>query len=371
MVTDCAACHNTTSPHHQNTAADEGDCQSCHGDLVDNIDDGHYIPTYDPSLVTPKRSDGDGLQLNSRGNGSGGCNYCHDNDGLSTPIILTNQELHHEIELVGFGSKCGWCHLNFDDPATKEQTRTCENCHGPDSLHNIQADSNGDGLVVIGGEDAGYGHVGRDAGPNDSDCWGCHGDYPITTADATPSLELTTPYLSDSTENSIIAGKDKVVILSGSSLTNTSGITKFESIFTLIAQDGSFKVLAPFYLTASKGFITIPGTTTAGNYKLRANKFSGTTWVKSNPLSISIKNPAVIWDQFVEQSCGECSGELTVWGLGFGAEQPEGSEEFMNVMQNGEKLNITYWKEPLIKATGAACDGSEITVNGLFGSATK
>jgi hypothetical protein len=30
-------------------------------------------------------------------------------------------------------------------------------------------------MVVVGGEDAGYGHVGRDAGVGDSDCWGCHG----------------------------------------------------------------------------------------------------------------------------------------------------------------------------------------------------
>jgi hypothetical protein len=69
-----------------------------------------------------------------------------------------------------------WCHELSSTGDYK--IRDCERCHGPDSLHNIQVDStNADniGTIVIGGEDAGYGHVGRDAGPGDSDCWGCHG----------------------------------------------------------------------------------------------------------------------------------------------------------------------------------------------------
>jgi len=53
---DCLVCHNTgDSPHHGANIPEivAGDCVSCHGDLVDNWDDGHYIPTYSPSLVTP------------------------------------------------------------------------------------------------------------------------------------------------------------------------------------------------------------------------------------------------------------------------------------------------------------------------------
>ena len=45
-VRDCIVCH-TSSAHHRTPAATSGDCVSCHGDIVDNIDDGHYIPTYD------------------------------------------------------------------------------------------------------------------------------------------------------------------------------------------------------------------------------------------------------------------------------------------------------------------------------------
>ncbi len=54
VVRDCVVCH-TESPHHTTPTADGGHCTACHGDLVDDMDDGHYIPTYDPSLVTPWR----------------------------------------------------------------------------------------------------------------------------------------------------------------------------------------------------------------------------------------------------------------------------------------------------------------------------
>jgi hypothetical protein len=42
---DCAVCHTGDSPHHETDSAKAGDCVYCHGDLVDNFDDGHYIPT--------------------------------------------------------------------------------------------------------------------------------------------------------------------------------------------------------------------------------------------------------------------------------------------------------------------------------------
>jgi hypothetical protein len=173
---DCTLCHNTGSPHHQVASADTGDCQLCHGTLVDNMGDGHYIPGYAPSLVTPTGYGGSGQPYNSRGYGAGGCVYCHDDDGVDPPVILNNSSLHHNMNLADIDSKCTWCHspgVPPDEPIT-----VCEGCHGPDSLHNIQADSPNSansGSIVVGGEDAGYGHVGRDAGPGDSDCWGCHG----------------------------------------------------------------------------------------------------------------------------------------------------------------------------------------------------
>ncbi|MFV1967306.1 MAG: hypothetical protein ACC628_17900, partial [Pirellulaceae bacterium] len=223
-IRDCIQCH-TESAHHATPAAQAGDCVSCHGDIVDNFDDGHYIPTYEPSLVTPSHNGGDGLPLNSRGNGAGACNYCHDDDGLPTPVILTTSQLHH-----GKGLDCTLCH-SVHGPIP---IRTCERCHGPDSLHNIQADSsnpNNTGTIVVGGEDAGYGHVGRDAGPGDSDCWGCHG-FAIASAPGSGPI-IPTIYRADVTV--LNAGTATSVVVTGTGFTNIAGTTQFDSDVELTA----------------------------------------------------------------------------------------------------------------------------------------
>jgi len=187
---ECNFCHEEGIPasgdHHATSLALNRECTSCHGDLVDDYDDGQYVPGYDASLVTPWPSGkpNGGLPLNSLSSPSGSCDYCH-NDSVGT---YTNAALHHNTGLGSDATKCVWCH---DDSAPAgEKIRRCEDCHAPDSLHNIQADSPNPGnigTIIIGGEDAGYGHVGRDAGPGDSDCWGCHGftfiDEPANDAD--------------------------------------------------------------------------------------------------------------------------------------------------------------------------------------------
>ncbi len=175
---DCTLCHNTSSPHHETELAQTRNCTACHGEVVDDFDDGHRIPAYKPSLVTPWGSSkpSGGEPQNSYGTSAGNCNYCHDRDGQHPSTITTNISLHHGTGLGLDSAKCSWCHdstLPFG-----EGIRKCQDCHGLDSLHNIQADSpnpSNIGSIVVGGEDSGYGHVGRDAGPNDSDCWGCHG----------------------------------------------------------------------------------------------------------------------------------------------------------------------------------------------------
>ena len=209
MVRDCIVCH-TSSAHHTTPAAKSGDCVSCHGDIVDNIGDGHYIPTYSPSAVTPSPSGGDGLPLNSLGNGAGACNYCHDQDDPVAPIILSNANLHHDATL-----NCLWCHSAHGTVSL--YIRVCEGCHGPDSLHSIQADSPAPGnigTIVVGGEDAGYGHVGRDAGPGDSDCWGCHGFAEPFAPRSGPLI----PAIYDTDLAVITAGTDTTVFVAGGSI---------------------------------------------------------------------------------------------------------------------------------------------------------
>src|SRR5660397_260789 len=57
IVGDCMQCHNATfnnmtirKPHDESQNAQDGHCSSCHGNIVDDYDDGHYIPVYNVSL---------------------------------------------------------------------------------------------------------------------------------------------------------------------------------------------------------------------------------------------------------------------------------------------------------------------------------
>jgi len=165
---DCMTCHNQSneaSVHHLTTFAANQDCMACHGGLINNPGDGHYIPTYQPSLVTPWPSgkpNGDDSMTSSAGTHPGNCNYCHNTgDGLvgdpaknledtwlgTVVPVYQNMETHHGTGLAIVDStRCSWCH--DVGAGTGEKIRQCEACHGVASLHNITSDSNGDGNVT-------------------------------------------------------------------------------------------------------------------------------------------------------------------------------------------------------------------------------
>jgi hypothetical protein len=394
---DCLVCHyqvpGEASVHHLTGTAQgtnsplgdptRGDCTPCHGTLVDDFGDGADIPTYEPTEQTPTVQDGTGEPLNSEGNGAGACDYCHSSGtGSNAPgtdtetgILVYNSGVTHHSSGV-YRSRTGAinsnnCSLCHGDGHVVNNIRDCEQCHGYESLHNIQADSNGDGEIFE--EDNGYGHIGTGYSGPGRDCWGCHGFAFNAAATSAPGTGPITPTLSGSDKQSIVAGKMHFITLTGESLINKIEDTEFRSvaIFTLTAQDGSVEMLKWAWVENSEATVLILEDKPAGNYKLRAVKGKGYTWSSSNPVSISIKDPIVIGYRAVEASCGECSGELTIFGSGFGDKPPAGTEEYINVLQNNVPLNITAWGDWVINATGAACDGSKITVNGLFGSATK
>jgi hypothetical protein len=385
---DCTECHNTGTPHHTTADALARNCVACHGDLIDNFDDGHYIPTYAPSPATPARSFGYGEPLNSRNNGAGACDYCHDDDGLSTRVILTNYELHHGTGLYDVTPEiCFWCHdfgLPFD-----EQIRICEECHGPDTLHSIQADSPNPanlGTIVVGGEDAGYGHVGRDQGPGDSDCWGCHG-FAVSGASA-PGSGPVIPSVVGIDVSVMNAGANRVVFVAGSAFTNTAGATQFVSDVALTGADGSSVILAPYIIDQAALTVTIPGSTAPGNYNLQVVKAE----FASNPAVISIIPAPVVTDL----TCAD--GTATITGSGF-AGYAEGSgtsvtrtvtttttelvyageqcnkkgrcnpvyEEVTTTTTETEVAAIFSWNDTRIVATFSACP-DDVTVNSIYGS---
>jgi hypothetical protein len=327
------------------------------------------IPVYAPSLVTPSPSGGDGLPLNSRNNGAGACDYCHDEDVAGAPVdIYQNSDTHHntgvfknEVGVVN-GNTCFWCHNVLPPTNDAVDIRVCEGCHGYESLHNIAIDSDTGCLfgdpgceVVIGGETAGYSHVG-----NDSDCWGCHGFLQASAPGAGPA----TPFIGGTDVLSLTTGTDRAVTLTGSALTNLVGTFQWTSDVTMTGADGSSVTLTPESLTSNQLAVTIPATTAPGNYTLRAVKGAN---AESNPVVIAVLPEVTITDS----TCNRKKGLLTITGSGFG-DKPAGTDAYINVEINGRSVDITSWSDTLITASISGCaNNADITVNALMGSATS
>ncbi len=360
ILRDCTECHNAGSPHHTTADALSRNCQACHGSVVDNYDDGHYIPTYSPSLVTPSPKKGGGS------GGEGACDYCHQAgvDVGSGHTIKTNRDLHHGTGLFGDGKKCAWCHDMA--AAGPKKIRRCEECHGPDSLHAIQADSpaaGSIGTIVVGGEDPGYGHVGRDAGPGDSDCWGCHGGYaPSALAPLSGPL---VPTINSAYPAIITAGVDTQVVLSGSTLTNTTRESVYKSEAVLTAADGSSVTLTRAAINERYLAVTLPAQTVPGNYSLQAVKTdeAGKS-VASNPVVISVVPEVVITKL-------RSNGIVTIEGKGFGGYAAgSGTSVIGNIAGETVEATVVSWSDTLIKADFGASP-LEVTVNSVFGTATS
>ncbi len=168
---DCLLCHQQfagqASVHHITASAEAQDCKACHVP-IDNPLDGHFIPGYEPSMVTPFPGLGTGT------NGQGGCKFCHDAgiDFETGILVWQNYDTHHSTgigqgTIPGSALECSLCHDFQADENLK--IRACEQCHGVSSLHNIQIDSDGDGRLDPGAEMPYFGHIG-----NNEDCLGCH-----------------------------------------------------------------------------------------------------------------------------------------------------------------------------------------------------
>jgi hypothetical protein len=236
--------------------------------------------------------------------------------------------------------------------------RTCEGCHGFESLHNIQADSDADDEIKVGEELVGYGHIGHQ-----DDCWGCHGFLQSMATGSGPVV----PTIISSDVAVITSGYDTSVTLIGSAFTNSyepfpGYELTYSSTVVLTAADGSTTELTPDSISQNSLTVTIPGTTTTGNYDLRAVK-NGTE--ESNPIVISVIPDVIITDV----KCRKKRGRLTIRGSGF-SKKVDGTDAYINVEVNGLPVNIISWKDNMIKASVSGCStDAHIKVNTLFGSA--
>ena len=380
---NCLNCHDQTNEatvHHLTQLADDQNCQACHGGLINNPLDGHYVPTYQPSLVTPWPSgkpNGDDSIVSSAGTSPGNCNYCHNTaDGLpgapgtnleptwlnTTIPVYQNMETHHGTGLaVTDSTRCTWCH--DVNAGAGYAIRQCEACHGVTSLHNITADSNGDGNVMPGQETAGYSHTGAQ-----SDCWGCHGNNGTILAMA-PGAGAAIPGIHSVDYSAIESGTDSTITLAGINFTNyvqnpwTGNYDILvSSVIRLTDEDGNATDYQPTSITADSIEVVIPGTLSPGNYQITAAKGPNS----GNPMNLTV-TPNVTIDS---AECSRRTKVLTVTGSGFG-EYLSASDSGTSVEVRGETGNIVSWSDTEITAEFSSCRrNSTATVTSVFDSAS-
>jgi hypothetical protein len=376
----CLTCHTQVageaSVHHLTTKAQNEDCKACHGP-IDNPDDGHYIPTYSKTMITPKTGIGNGGDdsANPTGHtGQGGCVFCH-NAGTDTSTganiqVYNNADTHHGTGLgatAGQTVTCGLCH---EDGTGVLDIRICEKCHGVKSLHNIQKDSPNPanaGSIVVGQENAYYGHIG-----NNSDCNGCH----LNSSLSTGGLEIgaVIPEISDLSTYSVYKGVNTTITIIGSALTSTS---QFSSDVVLTDNDGFDITLTPSTITESSMEVNIPAYIAEGNYDLRVVKNCISTDCVNGSYTSNSVNLSVI-PQVVITSAQCSNGVVTITGSGFsqhvdGVDVDSGTSVTMPGKAKGKNKTTTNtcavntWSDTQITADCGTCNGS-VTVNSVFGS---
>ncbi|MCU7936534.1 MAG: IPT/TIG domain-containing protein [Candidatus Thiodiazotropha sp. (ex Dulcina madagascariensis)] len=376
---DCLGCHQQTAEatvHHLTALAAAQDCKACHGGLIDNPNDGHYIPTYQPSLVTPwpsgKVNGDDTVPPNSAGTFAGNCNFCHNTaNGQggapgqnqeptqlgSIASVYQNHETHHGTGLALTDStRCSWCH-DLTQPSPAYAIRACEACHGVSSLHNITADTDGNG-VTPGAELPGYSHTGAQ-----SDCWGCHGNNGVIMS--APMSGPAIPSIASMSGSTVAAGADSTITLGGMNFTNyirNPWTGAFDilvgSSVQLTDAAGNATLLSPSSITEDTIEVVIPAAMAAGNYNLTAKKGPS----EGNPMNLTITPEISI-------SSAVCDGgALTVTGSGFGTHL-DASDSGTSVTMDGQAGDVTSWSDTQIQAGFTGC-GSNATVNTVYDSAS-
>jgi hypothetical protein len=219
----------------------------------------------------------------------------------------------------------------------------------------------------VGGEKAGYGHVGRDGKAGDSDCWGCHG-FSATSAGSAPFSGPLIPTIYDADVASVSSGKNATVLLAGAAFTNTANGTSYESVVRLTAEDGTSLTLKPdVILDEGNMAVTIPAGTRPGNYRLQAAKGD----FASNPTVLSVLPTVKI-------TSASLNGPVTITGSGFGG-YAQGSETTVTGTISGGRVrgaetrtiqaSIISWSDTQIVARFREAPQT-VSVHSIFGNAT-
>lgn len=341
VIRNCVVCHEA-SPHHGAPDAVARHCSHCHGSYVDDYDDGHSIPTYTPSLITPDTSFR--AKDNATGKKWGGCEACHESDNAATPAIYSNPDTHHNLGNLSI--ECDICHGNSDEALLN--IRKCEECHGVRSLHNIQYDYTGTKGQL------GYGHVG-----DNWDCTGCHAWY-VAYSDA-PQTGPIIPGIDKVRPSRIVAGEETVLNITGTNFLNTVGGVNYTSD-VVIDTGGENITLAPDSITDSEIVVTVQALD-SGRYGLYVVKSE----MRSKLVTITVAPPVTIDSATIN------GDNVVISGSGF-SEYDSSYNEYLGVtVESGTgaavDCAIGSWSDTMIVVTCPdARAGDLATVDALYGS---
>ena len=355
----CSKCHSTT-PHHVTTKAAAQDCVSCHGNFIDNPLDGHYVPSYPASSVTPMPV---GRQVVAPDGSSAivqGCAACHQGDPTAIDPktntvrrIYSNNDTHHGTGIGAPGGigNCTWCH---DTEGGVSSMRRCESCHGVKSLHNIQKKSAATATITPGAEALGYGHIG-----NNWDCQGCHWSW-YGNASGSPTTSIV-PALNGQSSYTLTAGRTTTLTLTGAAFTNVDGNGMVYNPTVTISNATTSISLTPSQFTDSEIQVSIPALQ-AGLYDLRVAKQGVVSNLANLTVAPELAIKAVIGSK----------ATATITGTGFGSAPPADYKSGLGVFLGETQIKVRSWSNTKIVAVdNNLVNGAMVTVKTLNGAISK
>ncbi len=368
---NCIMCHNGSAfyanpnlkpgrPHHNTTYAQVRNCKFCHGGFVDSYNDGHYIPAYNESIITPSITDK--VYSATSGRHWGGCLACHQQNLSFVPNIMgpvaniglgisdDNNNTHH-LELIGVtqGSDCSWCHRSIPPPNGINSffdIRACEDCHSVATIHNIQYN-----YTATNGQ-LGYGHIG-----NNWDCNGCHAFW---DAGSQPFAGAIVPDIFGITPSVLTAGQATSITISGTNFVQ-------DAYTTNVVVDGTN--YTPSSITNSQIAVNVPPLR-AGVHNINIVKSGSASDSPSKLLALTVVGKVTI------ASANLRSGVITITGMGFGNRPTKDAQQYVTIAHGGNiyySQGIIKWSNSQIKVKAGstiARTGDLVTVTTATGGAS-
>ncbi len=389
LVRNCIDCHNATPfwgnsigahvgnftrPHHNTTQAQARNCKFCHGGALDDYNDGHYVPPYPESEITPSALYK--VFNSTSGRVWGGCLACHaENPSTNPPIFFTHtnptpvngkfssapvadgkNNIHHN-EILGITAvtdqqpepnQCLWCHV---DVSNVLGVRGCETCHSVQSIHNVQYDFANTSTL------RGFGHIGSnnpsDVANHSWDCKGCHAWY--DAGDINPFAGAIIPDVQSATPSVFRSNTPTVLTLTGTNFVQDGSTT--------VVNIDDTTTLTPD--SVSNGQITVTVNLAAGAHYIKVVK---TDSVENVPKPSDIK-PLTVVDKVTINKVTLRSGVITISGSGFGVKPATNAQQYVTIKHAGNVYysdSISSWSNSQIKvkktSTPAAIKGDIITV---------